>query len=365
MEQKKAWLVLADETVLEGVSFGARGTSVGEVVFTTGMTGYQEVLTDPSFYGQLVAQTYPLIGNYGINSEDMQSDRCHLKGYIVREWCERPSNFRAAMTIDEFLKQQGVVGISEIDTRFLTKKLRDAGAMNGAVTTEWESCDRQKLLEEIRGFRVQDAVSSVSIKEIQHAKTEDGQLHVVLMDFGHRRSMVRSLQKRGCAVTIVPGQTKAEEILALSPDGVLLSNGPGNPAENEEIIQEIQTLLQADLPLFAIGLGHQLVALAAGAQTEKLRHGHRGANQPVKDLKQEKTFVTAQNHGYAVKEASIDLNKAAISHQNANDATVEGICYANKPCFTVQFHPEPGAAPCETSYLFDEFVQLMQKGAER
>ena len=225
-QEKKAWLVLADGTVLEGTSFGAQGTAIGEIVFTTGMTGYQEVLTDPSYYGQIVTQTYPLIGNYGINLDDMESASSHVQGYIVREWCDQPSNFRVAMNIDEYLKQQNIVAISGIDTRHLTKKLREYGVMNGAVTTEYETIDREKLLEDIRSFVIVDAVKSVSCKTIREEKSEQGLYRVVLMDFGYKRNIVRSLKNRGCDVTIVPSDTPAEEILAMKPDGIMLSNGP-------------------------------------------------------------------------------------------------------------------------------------------
>lgn len=363
-QEKKAWLVLADGTVLEGASFGAQGTAIGEIVFTTGMTGYQEVLTDPSYYGQIVTQTYPLIGNYGINLDDMESASSHVQGYIVREWCDQPSNFRVAMNIDEYLKQQNIVAISGIDTRHLTKKLREYGVMNGAVTTEYETIDRGKLLEDIRSFVIVDAVKSVSCKTIREEKSEQGLYRVVLMDFGYKRNIVRSLKNRGCDVTIVPSDTPAEEILAMKPDGIMLSNGPGDPEENVEIIAQIKKLLDADVPMFGICLGHQLTALATGAKTVKLKYGHRGANQPVRDLAHDRTYITSQNHGYAVQGDTVDPAVGEISHINANDNTVEGVRYKEKACFTVQFHPEASAGPQDTSYLFDEFIAMMRKEAK-
>ncbi|MCI5802184.1 MAG: carbamoyl phosphate synthase small subunit [Oscillospiraceae bacterium] len=356
---KKAWVVLADGQVLEGQSFGACGTSIGEIVFNTGMTGYQEVLTDPSYYGQIVTQTYPLIGNYGINNDDMESASCHVKGYIVREWCDEPSNFRVAMNIDQYLKKQNIIAVSGIDTRRLTKTLRENGVMNGAVTTEYSPEGKDALLQEIRTFAVRDAVKAVSCEKPFRAEAEHPSLEVVLMDFGHKRNITRSLVSRGCNVTVVPCDATAEEILAGRPDGVMLSNGPGDPAENVEIIAEIAKLLRSGVPVFGICLGHQLTALAAGGRTAKLKYGHRGANQPVKDLKLGRTYITSQNHGYAVVGESLDPAEAVISHVNANDGTVEGVEYLHIPCFTVQFHPEASAGPRDTSYLFDRFVDMM------
>ncbi len=362
-QERKAWLVLADGSVLEGESFGAQGTSMGEIVFTTGMTGYQEVLTDPSYYGQIVTQTYPLIGNYGINLDDMESASSHVKGYIVREWCDQPSNFRVAMDIDQYLKKQKVIAISGIDTRRLTKKLREHGVMNGAITTEYDTIDREKLMEDIRSFAITEAVRSVSCRQMIQEKSEQGRYHVVLMDFGYKRNIVRSLCKRGCDVTIVPAWTTAQEILAMKPDGVMLSNGPGDPEENTAVIEQIKKLFDQNIPIFGICLGHQLTALANGAKTVKLKYGHRGANQPVRDLAHDRTCITSQNHGYAVQGDTLDPAVGRVSHVNANDGTTEGIRYIGKPCFTVQFHPEASAGPQDTSYLFDEFIAMMQKEA--
>ena len=362
--ERKAWLVLADGTVLEGESFGAEGTVIGEVVFTTGMAGYQEVLTDPSFQGQLVAQTYPLIGNYGINYDDNESPETHLRGYIVREWCETPSNFRSAMTIDTYLKQQNVIAISGIDTRHLTRKIRNEGVMNGAVTTEYESCDKTALMEQIKAYTVKNAVEAVSCKEKTEFKSEEGLYKVALWDFGFKRNIVRSLNHRGCDVTLLPYNTKAEEILAMGLDGIVLSNGPGDPAENAEVIAEIKKVMDAKMPMFGICLGHHLAALAQGGETEKMKYGHRGANQPAKDLAKGIVCITAQNHGYVIKESSLPEEIAEVTFRNANDNTIEGMRYKNTPCITTQFHPEAGGGKCDSSYVFDQFVTLMRKEAE-
>ncbi len=360
-EENRAWLVLNDGSVFEGESFGARGTSIGEVVFNTGMTGYQEVLTDPSYYGQIVAQTYPLIGNYGINYDDMESSHSHVRGYVVREWCRHPSNFRAAMTVDEFLKRQNVIAVSGIDTRRLTRKIRSTGVINGAVTTEYDKIDREKLMREINVYAVEGAVEAVSCKNAAEYKSENGLYRVVLMDFGYKRNIVRSLLRRGCDVTVVPANTSAGEILSFKPDGVMLSNGPGDPQENIAVIAEIKKLFDGEVPIFGICLGHQLAALAAGAETVKLKYGHRGANQPVLDIERERTYITSQNHGYAVKKESVDPKVGTVSHINANDGTVEGIRYNTGKCFTVQFHPEASAGPKDTAYLFDEFIAMMKR----
>lgn len=356
----KAWLVLADGEVLEGRSFGADGTVIGEVVFTTGMTGYQEVLTDPSYYGQIVTQTYPLIGNYGINYDDMESDKSWVSGYIVREWCRTPSNFRSAKTVDTFLKEQNVIAIEGINTRKLTKKLREAGVMNGAITTEYSPENKEELLKKIRAFAVVDAVKAVSCTQNKVYAAEQEKYRVMLMDFGFKRNIVRSLVSRGCTVTVVPGYTSAEEIQAMQPDGIMLSNGPGDPAENTEIIANIGKLLQTGIPIFGICLGHQLTALATGANTIKLKYGHRGGNQPVRDVDSDRTYITSQNHGYAVDGDSFDTSLGHISHVNANDNTVEGIRYSKYNCFTVQFHPEASAGPKDTGILFDEFMDMMK-----
>lgn len=358
----KAWIILSNGMVLEGESFGATGTCVGEVVFTTAMAGYEETLTDPSYYGQIITQTYPMIGNYGINEEDIESDKIWAFGYIVREACEEPSNFRSKKTVSDFLKQHGIIGISGIDTRRLTRILRESGVMNGAITTAYESAEMaladQDLMRKIQEYQVKNAVDTVSTKTHQ-TYNEAGQYHVALFDFGYKNNIRRSLIERDCKVTIVPAHTTANEIKQGGFDGIMLSNGPGDPAENTEIIENLKEITTLGIPVFGICLGHQLTALAHGAKTEKMKYGHRGVNQPVTDYAKGRTFITSQNHGYAVVENTLAKEVGKISHVNANDKTVEGIRYETFPCFTVQFHPEACGGPKDTSYLFDEFIAMM------
>ncbi|MDR0946409.1 MAG: carbamoyl phosphate synthase small subunit [Ruminococcus sp.] len=361
---QNAFLMLADGTLFTGKSFGAHGSKIGEIVFATGMTGYAETLTDPSYYGQIVTQTYPLIGNYGINEADFESAKSVVSGYIVREFCENPSNFRCEGKLSEFLKSQNIIGICDIDTRHLTKIIREHGVMNGIITTE-PITEKGKLLEEIRSYSVKDAVTSVTTeqtkvylpKEIPSEKL----LNIVLMDFGYKYNIRRELEKRGCKVTVVGAHTTAEEIINLKPDGIMLSNGPGDPEENIIPVENLKKLTKSGIPMFGICLGHQLMALANGAKTEKLKYGHRGANQPVKDLFTDRTFVTSQNHGYAVINDSVDCGWGTVSHVNANDGSNEGIRYKDFPCFTVQFHPEACGGPHDTAFLFDEFLSIIKK----
>lgn len=360
-QDEKAYLLLADGTVFEGRSFGAKGTVIGEVVFTTGLTGYQETLTDPSYYGQIVTQTFPLIGNYGVNREDNESAKSYVSGYIVREWCNTPSNFRCGGTVDDFLKEQNIIGIHSIDTRSLTRKIREAGVMNGAITTENPADKKDELLEQIKAYKVRDAVKTVTGIESRVYSNDETKYKVALFDFGYKRNIRNELVKRGCEVTVVPAGTTAEEIKALAPDGIMFSNGPGDPTENAEIIKNIREIAQLNIPIFGICLGHQLMALAHGGRTEKLKYGHRGANQPVVDKALDKTFVTSQNHGYAVIGDSIDPEIAEVSHFNANDGTCEGMRYKKINAFTVQFHPEAHGGPQDTEYLFDEFIEMIKK----
>lgn len=373
--KNKAYLLLSDGTLYQGYSFGESGTTIGEVVFTTGMTGYQETLTDPSYYGQIVTQTFPLIGNYGTNKTDKEGHHIFLKGYIVREWCEEPSNFRSEENVNDYIKRHGIIGIYGIDTRSLTRKIREFGVMNGMITTE-EITNKEKALEEIRRFEIKDAVKSVAItenlefkdklssqmKEVLPSGTANtkNNFHIVLYDFGCKYNIPRGLARRNCRVTIVPYDTTAEQVIAMKPDGIMLSNGPGDPEENIEIIDNLKKLVAGRIPMFGICLGHQLLALANGAKTEKLKYGHRGANQPVIDLKIGRTLVTTQNHGYAVISDSIPEHIGKVSHINANDRTCEGVEYFNSPAFTVQFHPEARGGPMDTDYLFDRFMELIE-----
>ena len=351
---KKGYLILQDGRVFEGFRFGAEADTVGELVFTTGMCGYNETLTDPSYAGQIVMQTYPLIGNYGIIREDFEG-ACCVKGYVVREYCGAPSNFRTDCDLDTFLKEEGVPGLFGVDTRELTRIIREHGVMNAAI------CDEIPAdLTPIETYAVTGVVEAVSCKEPSvHPAEGEERFRVSLLDYGAKRNIVRELQKRGCTVTVLPASTSAEEILAADPDGVMLSNGPGDPAENVYQIEQIRKLL-GKVPMFGICLGHQLTALAAGGSTYKLKYGHRGVNQPVRDVEGVRTYITSQNHGYAVDSDTVKLGKVRFA--NANDGTCEGIDYPELKAFTVQFHPEACTGPKDTSFLFDRFVDLMKGG---
>ena len=351
---KKGYLILQDGQVFEGVRFGAETDTVGELVFTTGMCGYVETLTDPSYAGQNVMQTYPLIGNYGIIREDFEG-ACCVKGYVVREYCDTPSNFRTDCDLDTYLKEQGVPGLCGVDTRELTRIIREHGVMNAAI------CDEIPAdLTPIKTYAITGVVEAVSCKEPDRYQAEgEERFRVSLLDYGAKRNIVRELQKRGCTVTVLPASTSAEEILAAGPDGVMLSNGPGDPAENTYQIEQIRKIL-GKVPMFGICLGHQLTALAAGGSTYKLKYGHRGVNQPVRDVEGVRTYITSQNHGYAVDSDTVKLGK--VRFVNANDGTCEGIDYPELKAFTVQFHPEACTGPKDTTFLFGRFVELMEGG---
>ena len=351
---KKGYLILQDGQVFEGVRFGAETDTVGELVFTTGMCGYVETLTDPSYAGQIVMQTYPLIGNYGIIREDFEG-ACCVKGYVVREYCDTPSNFRTDCDLDTYLKEQGVPGLCGVDTRELTRIIREHGVMNAAI------CDEIPTdLTPIKTYAITGVVEAVSCKEPDRYQAEgEERFRVSLIDYGAKRNIIRWLQKRGCTVTVLPATTSAEDILAADPDGVMLSNGPGDPAENTYQLEQIRKLL-GKVPMFGICLGHQLTALAAGGSTYKLKYGHRGVNQPVRDLNGVRTYITSQNHGYAVDGDTVKLGK--VRFVNANDGTCEGIDYPELKAFTVQFHPEACTGPKDTTFLFDRFVELMKGG---
>ena len=352
---EKAYLVLADGQVFEGFRFGSRRDSTGELVFTTGMCGYLETLTDPSYCGQMVLQTYPLIGNYGVIQEDFEGC-CAARGYIVREWCPTPSNFRSQGDLDAFLKEQDVPGLWGVDTRQLTRILREHGVMNAAICSE-----RPAVLSDIRAYAVVNAVAQVTGKT-QPLYRPEGQVRrrVALLDYGVKRGIICALQSRGCEVRVFPASVSAEEVLAAKPDGVMLSNGPGDPQENVFQIEQIGKLL-GRVPLFGICLGHQLTALAAGGDTYKLKYGHRGVNQPVRDLQSGRIFITSQNHGYAVKPEG--LRGGVLRYENANDGTCEGVDYPGLNAFTVQFHPEARSGPKDMAFLFDRFLESMEGGA--
>lgn len=353
------YLHLEDGTCFTGKSFGASLTKdvIAEVVFTTAMTGYVETLTDPSYYGQMVLHTFPLIGNYGVNLLDFESERIHMSAYLVREYCPVPSNFRSQMDLHTLLKKNNIPGIYGIDTRALTKKLRDQGVMNGRLTATLPVSEDTAALS---GWKCQDAVSQVTCQTPYVVENSAYRHHVVLLNFGAKQNIVRRLHALGCKITVVPSFYSAQNILALKPDGIMLSNGPGNPADNPEIIHQLSLLCEAKIPLFGICLGHQLLALANGAKTEKLKFGHRGANQPVKDMKTGRIYMTSQNHGYSVLSDTLPEN-AVLTFLNLNDNTCEGIRYSAFPGLSVQFHPEACQGPKDTEYLFSEFIKMMER----
>lgn len=385
----KAFLVLADGTVFEGTSIGAEGSTIGETVFTTGITGYLETLTDPSYFGQLVTQTFPLIGNYGVIPEDFESRKCFVKGYIVRELCSLPSNFRCQSDLDSFLKSQNIVGIAGIDTRALTKKLRESGVMNGMIISGTEKPEvTDSLLDKIKAYRVEQSVETVSTTQAlsnkqnvvagypeinHHIFHSDKKIKIVLWDFGAKYNIPRELEKRNADVVTIPYSYTADEILKLNPDGIMLSNGPGDPADNTGIISELAKLVKYDqdkiaagekpVPIFGICLGHQLLALSRGCKTSKLKYGHRGGNHPVKEVETGRVFISSQNHGYAVQCDNLP-SFAKLAFYNSNDKTCEGITYTDIPAFSVQFHPEACGGPHDTNFLFDKFISniLSNKG---
>lgn len=357
----QARLLLEDGTLFTGKAFGSEGESVGEVVFNTGMSGYQEVLSDPSYCGQIVTMTYPLIGNYGITRDDFESIRPFIHGFVVREHEEVPSNWRAQYTIDSLLKEYGIVGISGIDTRMLTRKIRHHGVMKAMITTSNRTVE--DMLEQLKATRlITDQVARVSTKNVFGCPgTKE---RIVLVDFGAKSGIIRDLTKRGCDVVVVPQDATADQIRRLSPDGILLSNGPGDPKDVPHAAAMIAELL-GEFPIFGICLGHQLFALACGADTEKLKFGHRGGNHPVKDLITGRCYITSQNHGYTVKEESIAGTELIVTHINNNDKTIEGLKHKTHPAFSVQYHPEAAPGPFDSSYLFDDFLTMIHSFKEQ
>ena len=352
----KAFLILEDGHVFQGTSIGSTKEVISEIVFNTSMTGYLEVMTDPSYAGQAVCMTYPLIGNYGICYEDQESSRPWVDGFIVRELSRIPSNFRCEDTIQHFLEKNNIPGIAGIDTRALTKILREKGTMNGMITVN-EDYNLDEIIPRLKAYTTGKVVEKVTCKE-KYVLEGDGP-KVALMDFGAKRNIAKSLNERGCQVTVYPALTTAEEILADKPDGIMLSNGPGDPKECTSIIAELKKLYDSDTPIFAICLGHQLMALATGADTHKMKYGHRGGNHPVKDLQTGRVYISSQNHGYVVDTDKLDANVAVPAFINVNDKTNEGLSYVGKNIFTVQFHPEACPGPQDSSYLFDRFMKMM------
>lgn len=354
---QRGYLILANGQVFEGERFGkTQGDVMGELVFTTAMTGYIETLTDPSYYGQLVLQTFPLIGNVGIIPEDFERDAPRLSAYLVRDLCAHASNFRAQGELEDYLSAQGIPGFQCEDTREMTRIVRESGVIN-AIITDTPTLSEQQT-QALQAYHVTGAVAAVTRERSE--RFSEGKRHVVLMDFGSKDNIARCLAERDCAVTIVPAHTPAAEIRALKPDGIMLSNGPGDPAENTMIIRTLAQLMGWGIPMFGICLGHQLMALAAGARTRKMKFGHRGANQPVEHVESGRVYVTSQNHGYCVVDESLGGNAKTL-YRNVNDGTCEGIEYLHTPAFSVQFHPEACAGPLDSRFLFDEFIALMDK----
>ena len=353
-----AALILENGRIFTGKSIGSTEDCVCEMVFNTSMVGYQEILTDPSYAGQGIVMSYPLIGNYGVNSEDDESVQAWPEAFVLRHLSPRGSNFRNEGTLDDYLKQHHIVGIQGVDTRAITKILRNQGTMNGMITCA-EHFSADEALEKIRAYRVEGTVARVSCKTAEVFPVENAKYHIALLDIGEKRNMTRCLNARGCSVTVLPYNTKAEAILSGGYDGIMLSNGPGDPADNTEVIAEVRKLYESDLPIFAVCLGHQLMALATGAETGRLAYGHRGANHPVRDIEAGRVFITSQNHGYMVKSETVNPDVAVVSHVNVNDGTCEGLRYRNKRIFTVQFHPEASPGPQDTEYLFDEFLAMI------
>jgi len=380
-ERQRAILALEDGRVFEGWSFGAAGEHFGEVVFNTSMTGYQEVLTDPSYKGQIVTMTYPLIGNYGVNEEDFESFHPQVEGFVVKESSSFPSNWRSKGSLGDYLRRYGIVGIEGVDTRALTKHIRTSGAMRGILSTE--DLNPNSLVEKARSSP--SMVGSDWVKAVTCCEAyvwgdkigtgaglwewEEGQVtnlpvgkkfKVVAMDFGMKYNIVRHLASRGCQVSVVPAQTSAEEILRENPHGIFLSNGPGDPAALTYAIETVRALL-GKRPIFGICLGHQLLGLAMGGKTYKLKFGHRGANQPVKNLRNGKIEITTQNHGFCVDMDTLPVGEVEVTHINLNDQSLEGMRHRRLPVFSVQYHPEASAGPHDAAYLFDEFIILMEK----
>lgn len=375
MKSRPAKLALEDGTVYTGTSFGADGTRGAEAVFNTSMAGYQEILTDPSYAGQMVTMTYPQIGNYGVNTEDVESDRPYMEGLIVRELSNIVSNFRAEQSLEDYLKQTGVVGLEGIDTRALTKKLRAEGVMKGVLSTEiLDDAELVRMAEQGPGLLGRDLVQEVSRKtserwtkgfESQFAMASRGEpsgLKVVAIDCGMKRNIMRNLVEAGFEVTVVPAGTPAEKICKLKPDGLFVSNGPGDPEPVSYVIETLRELIPTGLPIFGICLGMQLLGLALGGKTYKLKFGHRGANQPVLNVGTGRVEITSQNHGFAVAIESLNREEVEITHMNLNDNTLEGIAHRNWPIYAVQYHPEASPGPHDASYLFDCFAGMIRSG---
>ena len=359
-ERVKAILVLEDGRTFTGASFGAVGETLGEMVFNTSMTGYQEILTDPSYAGQLVCMTYPLIGNYGVNEEDVESRRPWVEGFVVREASRVTSNWRSAGSLDDYLREHNIVGIEQIDTRALVRHIRDKGAMRAGISSV--DLEPKSLLEKVLAspdMKDRELATSVTIEEsFDFPAMDETKFHVVAFDFGVKTNSLREFAKFGCKVTVVPAETPAEEVLALKPDGIFLSNGPGDPASMRNVVNEIKKLTESHVPMFGICLGHQILGQAFGGETFKMKFGHRGGNQPIKDLTTGKVEIASHNHGFAVDVSTVPEN-VEVTHINLNDNTVAGLRHKQLPIFSVQYHPESAPGPHDSEYLFERFISLM------
>lgn len=355
----KGFLVLENGQVFEGTRIGVEKDTICEVVFNTAMAGYIETFTDPSYAGQGIVMTYPLIGNYGVMREDYESAKIWAKAVFVHEIADFPSNFRTEITLNEFLVKNEIPGLTEVNTRKLTRVLREAGTMRGMVTSKVEN--KEEILKQIQNYVTDNLVEQVTVKEKEIYKGSK-EIKIALLDFGCKKNIVNSLVERGAEVVSFPMNTKAEEIVSIKPDGIVLSNGPGDPEDCKEAIKTIQELYQTNIPILGICLGHQLMGIATGAKTAKLKYGHRGPNHPVKEVKTDRTYITSQNHGYYIVKESVNPEIAEISYTNLNDDTVEGLTYKNKQIVTVQFHPEACPGPEDTSFLFDNFINEIEEG---
>ncbi len=360
---KKRMLILEDGTIFEGIAFGSDAASMGETIFSTGMTGYQETISNPSGCGQIIVMTYPLIGNYGINRDDYESIEPAASGVVVRELSDEPSNFRSGMTLCDLLTLKGIPGIQEIDTRKLTRLLRDKGPLKGMLTAAGEEVNIEQAIAQVSSYELPtDLVARVSTRKPYPSPGSEER--VVIIDYGMKHGILRELNKRNCDVIVVPYNTPTKDILALFPDGIVLSNGPGNPEDVAEAVETIKELL-GKAPIFGIGLGHQLLALACGARTVKLKNGHYGGNHPVKDIASGRTELTSQGHGYEVVEASLEGTALEVTHRALNDGSIEGLKHTAYEAFSVQFHPEASPGPEDTKHLFDRFTAVMKTSSRK
>lgn len=356
----KGILYLEDGTTYVGNGFGKVGTSVGELVFNTCMTGYQEILTDPSYAGQIINMTYPLIGNYGVNSHENESEGVYAKGFIVKDVCKDPSNYMSEGSIDGMLKDRNVVGLCGVDTRAITKKIRNTGSMKCIISNQEFNIEKLKNIMDEKDIS-KNYVKLVSTKESKHIKGSG--FKVAVMDFGAKGNIIENLKQRNCDITIFPYDTNYNEVMSIKPDGVFLTNGPGDPKQLKGVINSVKSIINS-VPTFGICLGHQIIALAVGGDTYKLKFGHRGGNHGVYDIERDKAYITSQNHGYAVDKKSVENKGMIITHKNLNDDTVEGMKHNSLPVFSVQFHPEGAPGPTDTAYLFDKFIAIMDKNVK-